>query len=155
MAGKHVSQAYIARICDYGIGRVFERVENGETIKSIAVSLGMSRAFLSTFLNKDHVSAELLALCRVVAAHRRLAAHPEGEGRPEARNYSTNGPAIHLEALGLISRRTVSVMSVGPPAVVARTTHHEAFLAAFQASRPVVPSEGTGDPTSVIGRRGL
>lgn len=125
MASKHISQAYIARICDYGIGRILERIETGETVKSVAVSLGMSRGFLSTFMNKDPFTADTLALCRAIAAQRRLATHADGVGRPEAREYATSGPAMHLEALERINRRATKA---APP------VDHGAYLAALEAN---------------------
>jgi hypothetical protein len=152
MASKRISQEYIERIRAYGMERVFERVESGETVGSIAVSLGMSRGFLSTYLNKDPFSSDLLILCRAVAAYRRLAAHPEGHGRPEARSYAVDGPAIHL---GLIKRRAASVEFLpAAPRVVQATAarNHAELLAALQAPRA---SDGTSGSTFVNGQLGL
>lgn len=114
MAGKPISRKYMARIRDYGIANIFERVENGETVKSIAATLHMSRGWLSTYLNHDPYTAEALALCRAVAAYRRLAALADAAGSIEARRYVANcmkvdthtlrlgvanSSALHLEAL--------------------------------------------------------
>ncbi|GEM_PF-4607994 len=70
MAGKPISRMYEDRIFAYGVEKIYDRVENGETIKAIALDLGMSRGWLSTYLNHDDSAAELLALCRAKAALR-------------------------------------------------------------------------------------
>jgi|SRR6185369_2204397 len=87
MAGKVISRAYNEKIEEVGIFSILERVESGDTLQTIAKSLGMSRPFLSTALNRDRTTAEALCIARAIAATKRLAAHPEQGGQ-----FSSDGP---------------------------------------------------------------
>jgi hypothetical protein len=59
----------------------------------------MSRPFLSTFLNRDRVTAEALCIARALAATKRLAANTEKGGQVGAREWLENAPMLHLAAL--------------------------------------------------------
>ena len=102
MAGKPISRAYAALIEKVGISTILDKVANGETMGSIASGIGVSRWFLSTYLNRDTYVADALNLCRAHAAHKRLAAHPKEMGGREARQWVADAPAMHLAALKTI-----------------------------------------------------
>jgi hypothetical protein len=97
--GKSISRAYRGKIEEVGIFCILERVEKGDTLQNIAKSLGMSRPFLSTFLNRDRVTAEALCIARARAAAKRLEALSEKGGQPGARKWLENAPGLHLAAL--------------------------------------------------------
>jgi hypothetical protein len=56
MPGRAISIAFRGKIEEVGIFTILERVEKGDALQNIAKSLGMSRPFLSTFLNRDRVT---------------------------------------------------------------------------------------------------
>jgi hypothetical protein len=86
MAGRPIKRAYEAKIAAVGIEQMLSRVESGESIKDIAASLGMSRPFLSAFLNRDPLTADALCLARALAAQNRIASR-EREGDPGAERW--------------------------------------------------------------------
>ncbi len=102
MAGKPISRAYAALIDKVGISTILDKVANGETMGAIAQSIGVSRWFLSTYLNRDDYVSDALDMCRAQAAQKRLAAHPKGMGGREARQWVADAPAAHLAALKVI-----------------------------------------------------
>jgi hypothetical protein len=139
MAGKPISRIYETRILDYGVAKIFDRVENGETLKDIATSLGMSRGWLSTFLNQDPCAGECLALARANAAYKRLVA------RREALQLSKNGEA-HLRALKMIEQRIAAGLPEAPPSAAWGTPKKNPFLharAKATINPPSLPGAGS------------
>ena len=68
MAGKPITRTYLARIEAADISEIFNQVAQGKKIAVIAATIGVSRAFLSLFLNSTPESKEALALAREAAA---------------------------------------------------------------------------------------
>ena len=104
MAGKVISRAYREKIQEVGIFSILDRVERGDTLRNIAKSLGMSRPFLSTALNRDRVTAEALCIARAIGALNRLAACPEKGGQLDARKWLETVPMLHLAALKALNQ---------------------------------------------------
>ena len=99
MAGRPIKRAYEAKIAEVGIEQMLSRVESGESIKDIAASLGMSRPFLSGFLNRDPLTADALCLARALAAQKRIASR-EREGDPGAERWIRK---VHAAATGPVN----------------------------------------------------
>lgn len=144
MAGKPITRAYTALVDKVGISNILDRVANGETMGVIAASIGVSRWFLSTYLNKDDFVADALDMCRAQAAQKRLAAHPKGVGSREARRWVAEAPALHLAALKAIRSQDRGETERKPDAGVGRV----AALKAFRHEEPTF-SAGTRPSTSV------
>jgi hypothetical protein len=69
MAGQKITREYIARIEKAGgVAAVLDRVAGGETLGTIARRLGMSRSFLSGYMNSEPPSKEALRLARLASA---------------------------------------------------------------------------------------
>ena len=122
MAGQPIRRAYEAKIEKIGIQNILQRVEDGENLKTIAEALGMSRTFLSTYLNRDAYTADALHLCRALAARARLAAYPMGVGRSGVRHWIENAPALHLAALKRLRREALGEPVTAVQALLRRNT---------------------------------
>jgi hypothetical protein len=114
MAGRAISSAYREKIEEVGVFSILERVESGDTLRNIAKSLGMSRPFLSTFLNRDRVTAEALCIARAMAATKRLAMHPGKGGQLGARKWLESVPMLHLAALKAQRQAESSIAPLKP-----------------------------------------
>ena len=68
MAGKPITRTYLARIEAADISEIYNQVAQGKKIAAIAATIGVSRAFLSLFLNSTPESKEALVLAREAAA---------------------------------------------------------------------------------------
>jgi hypothetical protein len=68
MAGQPITRTYLARIEAADIAEIYNQVANGKKIAAIAATIGVSRAFLSMYLNSSPESKEALALAREAAA---------------------------------------------------------------------------------------
>ncbi len=68
MAGQPITRTYLARIEAADISEIYNQVAQGKKIAAIAATIGVSRAFLSMFLNSTPESKEALALAREAAA---------------------------------------------------------------------------------------
>jgi hypothetical protein len=139
MAGKVISTAYREKIEEVGVFSILERVKSGDTLQNIAKSMGMSRPFLSTFLNRDRYTAEALCIARAIAATKRLTAHP-GEGEQlGARKWLESVPMLHLAAL---KAQRQGESSIALPAV--DTTSLDRLTAALRAGGIHIP-KGASD----------
>jgi hypothetical protein len=139
LAGKVISSAYREKIEEFGVFSILERVESGDTLQNIAKSLGMSRPFLSTFLNRDRFTAEALCIARAMAAATRLAAHPEKGGQLGARKWLESVPMLHLAALKAQRQGETSIALPGID-----TTSLDRLTAALQAGGIHSPTGASG-----------
>jgi hypothetical protein len=98
MAGKPITRAWEVKVEQFGVVRVLERVSYGDTMGHIAQSIGVSRWFLSTFLNKDRYVVSALHLCRALAAGCRLDMCPEVEGGHDVRAWVAAAQGRAVEA---------------------------------------------------------
>jgi hypothetical protein len=88
---------YIARVTEYGIPNVLDRVASGQTMRTIAADLGVGRSFLSTYLNKQ--GAADLAFARALWAYKRITGRSLDKQQIESHLLVAEAPAMHLEAL--------------------------------------------------------
>jgi hypothetical protein len=69
MAAQKITREYIARIEKAGgVAAVLDRVAGGETLGTIARGLGMSRSFLSGYMNSEPTGKEALRVARLASA---------------------------------------------------------------------------------------
>lgn len=69
MAGKPETKRQLALIEGLGLDEIARRVAGGETLRSIADSIGVNPTRLSTWVNSADERAEVLARARVRGAH--------------------------------------------------------------------------------------
>jgi len=68
MAGRPILRAYLEQVENLGVQNILNRISEGDSIAAVARSMGVSRSFLSTFLNSTAEGVECLALARELAA---------------------------------------------------------------------------------------
>ena len=68
MAGQKITQSYLAKIDALGADALLARIADGEPLKAVAQSIGVSRQVLSGFLNSEQ-NRDGLRSAREQAAH--------------------------------------------------------------------------------------
>ncbi len=139
MAGQPVTRTYLSRIEAADIAEIYNQVAQGKKIAAIAATIGVSRAFLSMFLNSTPESKEALTLAREAAA----------AAAPPSKRCGTGGvlfayttektlPQVKEWLIARLSLATNGKGSGGASAGRA-STDHLAALQQLQAERATAP----------------
>src|ERR1700676_1910183 len=71
MAGQPITRSYLEKIEQADISKILNQIAEGYRISDIAPAIGVSRAFLSTYLNSTGIGRESLAVAREMAQMKR------------------------------------------------------------------------------------
>jgi len=123
MAGQPITRTHLERIEQADIGSILDQLAEGYRISEIAPQLGVSRAFLSTYLNSTTDGREALAVAREIAQRARKhgrtsrlcapladAKHDQVQGWITARLSPTNRDAGSGMAMGRASNDHLSAL---------------------------------------------
>jgi len=71
MPGQPITRSYLEKIEQADISSILNQIAEGYRISEIAPAIGVSRAFLSTYLNSTSIGRESLAVAREIAQRAR------------------------------------------------------------------------------------
>jgi hypothetical protein len=71
MAGQPITRAFLEKIEREDVSSILNRIADGESIAAIAGTIGVSRAFLSAYMNSTPTGREAVGIAREIAQRER------------------------------------------------------------------------------------